>query len=66
MRLLSMFEDKLIDNVKYLVKREKGNYKKGERQRDREVTRERERDMHVLKRGWTKEPITEMLIYLVL
>ena len=40
-----MFEDKLIDNVKYLVKREKGNYKKGERQRDREVTREREREI---------------------
>ena len=51
-----MFEDKLID------------FKKGERQRQRERDRqgEREINMHMLKRGWTKESITEMLIHLVL
>ena len=34
-----------------------------ERERDRQG--ERERNMHALKRGWIKESIIEMLIYLV-
>ena len=36
-----------------------------DRERERQAGREGERNMEVLKRGWVKESITEMSIYLV-